>query len=78
MSKDQYGERIVRIGQLELTALDRNLRMSIRNAWLAESKEDIQAEAMGRAAQGKWFEAAVLLELACEARSEDDGPYIGA
>ena len=56
----------MRIGQLELSALNRQLRMNIRNAYLAETAQDIRAEAMNRAAQGKWFEAAVLLELALD------------
>ena len=67
------------IGQLELTALNRQLRMNIRNAYLAETAQDIRVEAMNRAAQGKWFEAAVLLELAlddCEALNKELG-YAG-
>lgn len=54
------------LGSLPLSDLNRNLRMNIRNAWLAESEADIRAAAVDRAAQGKWFEAAVLFELACD------------
>jgi hypothetical protein len=54
------------ISQLNLTVLERSLRMNIRNAWLAESVEDVRVEAVSRAGQGKWFEAAVLFELALD------------
>ena len=49
-----------------LSDIDRQHRMNIRNAWLAESVTDIRAAAVDRAAQGKWFEAAVLFELALD------------
>lgn len=42
------------------------IRMNIRNAYLAESVETLRKEALNRGAQGKWFEAACLLELASE------------
>ncbi len=61
-----YVKQFTTIGQLELTALDKSLRMNIRNAWLAESVEKIRVEAINRAAQKKWFETAVLFELALE------------
>ena len=63
---DDYGKTIVSIGQLDLESDKRNIRMNLRNAWLAASVADIRKEAMRWAAQGKWFEAAVLLELALD------------
>lgn len=48
----------------------RQLRMNIRNAWMAESARNVREEAVNRAAQGKWFEAAVLFELACDVYDE--------
>jgi len=42
------------------------LRMHIRNAYLAESVQTILGEARNRLAQGKPFEADVLIELAME------------
>ena len=59
-------EAIVRISQLSLSGLERKHRMNIRNAYLAETAQDIRVEAMNRAAQVKWFEAALLLELALD------------
>jgi len=56
----------MKLSDANLTDFERLLRMNIRNAWLAESVEDLRKEAVERGAQGKWFEAACLLELACE------------
>lgn len=49
-----------------MNEFERQLRMNIRNAWLAESTERIREEALSRAAQGKYFEAFCLLELALD------------
>ena len=56
----------ITIKGIMMTDFERTLRMNIRNAWLAESSEDIRNEAKNRAAQNKWFEAYCLLELASE------------
>ena len=55
------------------------LRMNIRNAYLAESVEACRAEAKEREAQGRFFEAWCLLELAWEKHdeSEEDGKANG-
>jgi hypothetical protein len=50
---------------------NRSLRQAIRNAWFPEPLEAIKAEAENRAAQGKWFEVTVLLELALEVATEN-------
>jgi len=62
---------IERLSQLEMTPLNRALRSNIRNAYCAESVHAVRIEAVSRAAQNKWFEAAVLFELACEIASEN-------
>lgn len=56
---------------MALTDQQRQLRSNLRNAWLAESATDITNEASNRAKQDKWFETAVLLELACEVYEEN-------
>jgi len=53
-----------------LTNFEKMLRANIRNAWLAESVEALKVEADNRGSQNKWFEAAVLLELAVEVAQE--------
>jgi len=57
---------MAKLSEAGLTRWEKMLRMNIRNAYLAESVATLRAEAVHRAAQGKWFETAVLLELATE------------
>lgn len=47
------------------------LRMNIRNCWLAESAQKITDEARNKLAQNKNFEADCLLELALQKMAED-------
>lgn len=54
------------LSEIRLSDTQRLLRMNIRNAYLAEDVTTLRLEANNRGAQGKWFEVAVLLELASE------------
>ena len=49
-----------------LSPRQHEIRMNIRNAYLAESRDDLRFEAIVRGKQSRWFEAACLLELASE------------
>jgi hypothetical protein len=40
--------------------------MNIRNAYFPENRDTLWKEVKERGSQGKWMEAAVLLELALE------------
>ena len=57
---------VIKTCQLELTDDQRRIKSNIRSAWFVEPVQDVRCEAMNRAAWGKWFEVAVLLELAVE------------
>ena len=60
----------MKLTEAGLTDMERQLRMHIRNAWLAESVDDIRTEAVNRATQNKWFECSCFLELALEIAEE--------
>ena len=54
------------LSEADLSIDQRNLRMNIRNAFLAENVTVLRLEAIRRANEGRWFEVSCLLELACE------------
>ena len=54
------------LSDVGLSSAQRQLRMNIRNAYLAESVRTLRLAAVARAIDGKWFEACCLLELASE------------
>jgi hypothetical protein len=63
----------VRLSDLDvLNAGERQLRMNLRNAWMAEPARGVRLRAIELAGQGRRFEALVLLELACDIYAESD------
>ena len=54
------------LSEADLSIDQRNLRMNIRNAFLAENVTVLRLEAIRRGNEGRWFEVSCLLELACE------------